>query len=122
IRFGPTGNRIRTTPSLLVKLQGQVDVHLYGRTTVRKGRLVTVFKTVPDAQVTRFAMRIRGGKKGILVITGSRQGNIDICQSRQTANLAFTGHNGKKASYRKVVRTPCAKAPKTRKAQRNNNR
>ncbi|NLT04729.1 MAG: hypothetical protein GXY03_00315, partial [Solirubrobacterales bacterium] len=110
IRFGPTGNRIRTTPSLLVKLAGEVDVHLYGRTTVRKGRLVTVFKTVPDAQVTRFAMRIRGGNKGILVITGSRQGNIDICQSRQTANLAFTGHNGKRAGYRRTVRTPCAKA------------
>jgi len=122
IRFGPTGNRIRTTPSLLVKLAGEVDVHLYGRTTVRKGRLVTVFKTVPDAQVSRFAMRISGGKKGILVVTGSRQGNIDICQSRQTANLAFTGHNGKRAGYRRTVRTPCAKASKTRKAQRNNNR
>ncbi|NLT07767.1 MAG: hypothetical protein GXY03_15880, partial [Solirubrobacterales bacterium] len=122
IRFGPTGNRIRTTPSILVKLRGEVDIDLYGRTTVHAGRLVTVFKNVPDARVKRFALRIKGGSKGILVVTGSRQGNIDICDSRQTANLAFTGHNGKKTSYRRTVRTPCAKAGKTRKAQRNNDR
>ncbi|NLD54213.1 MAG: hypothetical protein GX652_06085 [Burkholderiaceae bacterium] len=118
IRFGPTGNRIRTTPSILVKLRGEVDIDLYGRTTVHAGRLVTVFKNVPDARVKRFALRIKGGSKGILVVTGSRQGNIDICDGRQTANLAFKGHNGKKASYRRTVRTPCAKASKTRKANR----
>ncbi len=113
IRFGPTGNRIRTTPSLLVKLAGQVDIHLYARTTVRKGRLVTVFKTIPDAQVSKFSMRINGGKDGILVITRTRKTKINLCTAgRQQANLRINSHNGKRTNTRTTVRTPCAKKPK----------
>ena len=34
IRFGANGNRIRTTPDLLVKLRGEVDINVRAKTTV----------------------------------------------------------------------------------------
>jgi hypothetical protein len=112
IRFGPTGNRIRTTPSLLVKLRGEVSIDLHGRTTAHAGRLVTVFNKVPDARVSKFSLSIKGGKKGILVVTRTRAAKINVCDSKQTANVALNGHNGKRSNYRATVKTPCAKKAK----------
>lgn len=118
IRFGPTGNRIRTTPSLLVKLRGEVSIDLYGRTTAHGGRLVTVFKEVPDARVSRFSLNIKGGKKGILVVTRTRKAKIDLCDNQQTANVALNGHNGKRTNTRTTVKTPCAKTKTAKKARK----
>jgi hypothetical protein len=107
IRFGPTGNRQRTTPSLLVKLRGEVAINLRARTTVRGGRLVTVFPKVPDAPISKFALRIDGGDDGILVVTRTPGGSI--CARRQTAGVKLAGHNGRTASYPVRVKTPCRK-------------
>jgi len=107
IRFGPTGNRIRTTPSLLVKLRGEVAIDLRARTTVKNGRLVTVFPNVPDAPISKFSIRIAGGNKGILVVTGTARGDLDLCNGRQTAQVRTTGQNTKRADFRVRVKTPC---------------
>lgn len=117
IKFGPTGNRLRTTPSLLVKLRGEVAINLRARSDVRDGRLVTTFASVPDAPVSRFAMKIAGGKNGILVVTRTRRTKIDLCRSRQVADVETDGHNGKQADYRTTVKTPCRKKA-ARKAKR----
>jgi hypothetical protein len=120
IRFGPTGNRIRTTPSLLVKLRGEVDIDLHGRTTVKAGRLVTTFGQVPDAPVTRFDLKINGGKKGILVITRTRKAKINLCAKPNShrAAIALNGHNGKRANYPTTVKTPCAKKKANKRANK----
>jgi hypothetical protein len=118
IRFGPTGNRIRTTPSLLVKLRGEVSIDLYGRTTAHGGRLVTVFKEVPDARVSRFSLNIKGGKKGILVVTRTRKAKINVCDNKQVANVTLNGHNGKRTNTRATVKTPCAKTKTAKKAKK----
>lgn len=117
IKFGAKGNRIRTTPSLLVKLRGEVDINLRARTTTEKGtnRLVTTFPQVPDAQVSKFTMQINGGRKGILVVTRTRKAKIDICRAPQTAAIQTNGHNGKHADYNTTIKTPCnTKATKTK--------
>jgi hypothetical protein len=123
IRVDPTtGNRIRTLPSLLAKLNGEIRINVRGVTSVEKGKLVTTFGAVPDAPVTRFAVNIKGGKRGILAATG-RPG---ICSRRQVAVNGFTGHNGKLAAQKRVkMATPCkklkrlqAKAKKRKAAQR----
>jgi hypothetical protein len=110
IRFGPTGNRIRTTPSLLVKLRGEVALDLRGQTTVTNNRLVTTFGQVPDAPVSRFDIKINGGKKGILVVTRTRKSKINLCAkpSSHTAGIALNGQNGKRAGFTTKVKTPCA--------------
>lgn len=114
IRFGPRGNRVRTTPLLLVKLRGEVDINVRARTTVKRNRLVTIFPTIPDAPVSKFTMGIDGGRKGILVITRTRQSKIDVCDSRQTADVDTRGHNGEQADFRTALLAPCGKQVKRR--------
>lgn len=109
IKLGPSGNRIRTTPTLLVKLSGDVDIHLRAQTTVKRDRLVTTFPEVPDAPVSRFSMRVHGGSKGILVVTRTAKAKIDICRSNQIADVETDGQNGKQRDFRARVATPCPK-------------
>lgn len=106
IKFSKTGNRIRTTPTLLVKLAGEVRVNVRARTTAIGGRLVTTFDKVPDAAVSDFRLNLAGGdKRGILVVT--RGG---LCNGPQNANLAIHGHNGKTVRPTVRIATPCRKA------------
>lgn len=108
-----TGNRIRTLPTLLVKLSGEVDVELRATSRVAGGQLVSTFSGLPDARVSRVDMRVKGGaKRGILAVTG-RTGSL--CSETPVTALTVRGHNGK--LYRKDIRmsTPCRKAkPKKR--------
>lgn len=109
VRFGKSGNRIRTTPTLLVKLRGEVSIDLRARTTVKRNRLVTIFGDVPDARVSKFSMRIRGGKRGILVVTRTRKAKIDVCDAKQIADVKTDGHNGKRADFSTRLKVPCGK-------------
>jgi len=112
IRF-EDGNRIRTLPTLLIKLRGEVSINLRSRTnTDGKNRLVSMFPSVPDARAGRFNLQINGGRKGILVVTENRRGRINLCNRRQTALVEADGHNGKRADYPIRVKTPCAKRSK----------
>ena len=103
VRVDPdTGNRIRTLPTLLFKLKGQVRINVRARTDVNRGRLVTRFQSLPDVPVSRFYVRLKGGRGGILAATRN-----DICDRRQFARVRFRGHNGKRASARVKVARPC---------------
>jgi hypothetical protein len=111
IRIHPvTGARIRTLPSLLAKLRGEVRINVRGTTDVEKLRLVSTFERVPDAPISRFELRIAGGRRGILAVTGRRRG---ICQRRRTSDVRLTGHNGKQAVSRVKMSAPC-RAPALR--------
>jgi hypothetical protein len=113
IRFGKDGTRIRTLPTLLVKLRGEVAINLRSKTdTDSRDRLVSIFPTVPDARAGRFDLQINGGKKGILVVTENRRGRINLCNRKQTALAKTSGHNGKRADYPIRVKTACAKKRK----------
>jgi len=113
IKFGPKGNRIRTLPTLLVKLRGEVAIDLRAKTsTSDNSRLVTTFPAVPDAPVSRFSMNIKGGKRGILVVTRTRRAKIDLCAAEQVANVKTDGQNGKQAYFATAIETPCAKRSK----------
>jgi hypothetical protein len=107
IRFDPTtGNRIRTLPSLLAKLNGDVRINLRGTTDVENGKLVTTFAAVPDAPVTHFDLKIDGGRGGLLAATG----RPTICSRAQVSVNRLTGHNGRLASQQSVrMIKPCAR-------------
>jgi hypothetical protein len=112
IRF-ENGNRIRTLPTLLIKLRGEVSINLRSTTnTDSKDRLVSTFPSVPDARAGKFNLQINGGRKGILVVTENRRGRINLCNKKQTALVETDGHNGKRADYPIRVKTPCAKKRK----------
>ena len=112
-----TGNAIRTLPKLVVALRGEIDINLVGTSsTAKDGRLVSTFATAPDAPVSRFGLVLRGGRNGILTVTRTRAGRIDLCEKPrgQLAGVDLAGHNGKRVDRTVRVATPCA----TRKARR----
>jgi len=76
---------------------------------------VNTFAGVPDAPITRFNLNVKGGKAGILAVTGSRRGPLDVCDRRQVAIARTNGHNGKRHDFAITVRTPCSRvAPRKR--------
>jgi hypothetical protein len=86
-----TGTTVRTLPMLVIPLRGEgVRLNLRGTTAVSpSSKLVTTFASVPDAPVSRFDLKIAGGKRGILVATRG------VCGRSRVAKLALEGHDGK---------------------------
>jgi len=115
IRVDPsTGARIRTLPSLLVKLDGEIRINLRGTTDVARGKLVSTFAGVPDAPVSRFDIRLKGGKGGVLAATGRPR----ICGRRQVGIARVIGHNGKRSAQRRVGMVKPCKRPRPRTSPR----
>ena len=112
IRFSH-GNRIRTLPSLLVPLRGQIALDLRAKTSVNAGSaLVTTFSPIPDAAVSKFTLTITGGKKGLLVITGRGR---TICGKPQITGATLGAQSGKTENSSIKMSTPCGKAKKAAK-------
>jgi hypothetical protein len=106
IRFNAQGQQIRTLPTLLIPLRGQLALDLRASTSVNGvGQLVTTFATIPDVPVSSFKLQITGGPKGLLVITGRGQ---SICTTSQTAAVTLNAHSGKQDNLTIKLGTPCA--------------
>jgi hypothetical protein len=107
IRFSH-GHRIRTLPTLLVPLRGQIALDLRAKTSVpntgpEKEQLVTTFSTIPDAPVSKFTLTINGGPRGILVITGRGR---TICGKAQIANTNLGAQSGKTEILNPTISKP----------------
>jgi hypothetical protein len=77
-------------PDLLVDLRGQVEIYLRGVISSKHGGLKTVFNNVPDVPVSKFVLKMKGGKKSLLV------NSTNTCAKTQRAVLKMKGQNGKK--------------------------
>jgi hypothetical protein len=78
-------------PDLLVDLRGQVNIQLRGVITSKNGGIKTVFNNTPDVPVSKFVLRMEGGKKkGLLV--NSR----NLCKGPLSSVMSLKGQNGKK--------------------------
>ncbi|MCU1675443.1 MAG: hypothetical protein JWM93_201 [Frankiales bacterium] len=109
VRQSKTGALIRTLPTLLVQLRGDIDLDLRATTSVdAKSRLVTTFAPIPDAAVSSFSLKLDGGKHGILVVTAHK----DVCNGAQKAALVAAGYNGKQQKSTVTLTPPCSAAPK----------
>jgi hypothetical protein len=110
VRTDPkTGRQIKTLPTLLVSLRGDIALDLRAKSAVdAKARLVTTFEAIPDAAVSSFRLRLAGGKHGILVVTTGQ----DVCFGAQKAAIVDTGQNGKQVKATTALKTPCSAAPK----------
>jgi hypothetical protein len=106
-RRNSQGRLVSTLPSLLVALRGEVAIDLRAQSAVENGRLVSTFPTVPDAPVSRFDLRLKGGKGGIIVVTRTAQRRFDVCRGRHVAQVEIDGHNGRRADFGVAVRKPC---------------
>jgi hypothetical protein len=107
VRVHPrTGNLIRTLPTLLIPLKGEVDIHLRAQSDTQRGKLVNTFSAVPDAPVSRFELVLRGGRRGILIV------NDNPCRRSRIADVQMDGQNGKRADRAVKIRMPCGKKRK----------
>ncbi len=82
-------------PDLLVDLRGQVEIYLRGVISSKHGGLKTVFNNVPDVPVSKFKLKMKGGKKSLLV------NSTNTCAKPQRAVLKIKGQNGKKVNNNK---------------------
>ena len=88
-------------PDLVADLNGQIDIDLSGRIDSVDSRMRVTFGAVPDAPVSKFVLRMQGGRKGLLV------NNTELCAAKPRAKAAFTGQNGKRSVSRPLVKADC---------------
>ncbi len=88
-------------PDLVAALNGQVNVVLAGRNDSVNGGLRNTFEVVPDAPVTKFTLKLKGAKKGLL------QNSTDICVGTHRADARFVAHNGKVSVSKPELKAQC---------------
>jgi hypothetical protein len=99
-------------PDLVIALRGPdyqpVEIDLVGRIDSINGGIRNSFELVPDAPVSRFVLRMQGGKKGLLV------NSTDICRGKHLAQVKMTAQNGRQHDFGTPLKGQCGK--KKRKA------
>ena len=103
-------------PDLAIALKGPesqpVEVEFQGRIDSVHAQIRNTIEGLPDVPVTKFVLKMKGGKKGLLV--NSR----NLCQGkpgRMTVNTA--AQNNKTADSRPVLGNSCGKAKKGKKSK-----
>ena len=89
-------------PDIVAALQGQIEIDLVGHNDTVNEHLRTTFSEVPDAPVSGFSLTLDGGSKGLL------ENNSNLCGRPQIARQQMAAQNGKTASGKVRVETPCA--------------
>jgi hypothetical protein len=84
-------------PDMVAALSGELGVNLVGRIDSHNGGIRTTFEAVPDAPVTKFVLRMKGGAKGLLV------NSTDVCLHPHRAQADFTAQNGRAANLRPAL-------------------
>lgn len=89
-------------PDLVFALRGEgFAVNLDGRIDAVHGRLRVTYQTVPDAPVTKFVVRMFGGRRGILENGGN------LCAAPQPVRARFLGHSNAGWVTRPGLRASC---------------
>ncbi|MGN6815341.1 MAG: hypothetical protein ACTHK3_04570 [Solirubrobacterales bacterium] len=95
-------------PDLVAELKGPpsfpIEIDLNGRIDEINEGIRNTFETVPDAPVSSFTLKMRGGKRGLLEISAEH-----LCAHTQRATVKFTGQNGRVANTQQALKTSCKK-------------
>jgi len=110
-------------PDLAIKLRGPaskpIEVEFQGRIDSIKGQIRNTIEGLPDVPVSKFILRMQGGKKGLLV--NSR----NLCATRKKTvrmDVRVLGHNNKRADQRPLLKSNCKKAKKRGKQSKGDKR
>jgi len=90
-------------PDMVFALRGQVGLNVVGRIDSVHGGIRVTFPEVPDAPVTKFVLKMRGGKRSLLV------NSTDICTGQHRATVEMSGQNGRFHNFHPRVRGDCRK-------------
>jgi hypothetical protein len=88
-------------PDLVAALRGPLDINLDGRIDSFKGGIRTTFTGIPDALVSKFVLKMRGGSKSLLV------NSTDICRGQHRATVSMSGQNGRTSDLHPRLGAPC---------------
>jgi len=89
-------------PDLVASLRsGAVQIVLEGRIEPSRRGIRTLFTDLPDAQITRFVLRLHGGNRGLLV------NSANICAAPPTATVKALGQNNLGAVFATKLRGQC---------------
>ena len=87
-------------PKLVAQLGGPLNIEITGFPDVsdRTGKIVTTFRSLPDVPVTRFALRLDGGRFGYLEATEN------LCARRLVMPVTFKSWNRETQQRRPTMR------------------
>jgi len=99
-----------TLPDLVFALRGHgVEVDVAGRIDSFKGGIRGTFPIIPDAPVSKFVLRLKGGKHGLLVNAEN------LCRKRQAVVAKFIGHANRGWRLHPELKADCKKKKGRRK-------
>lgn len=91
-------------PALVADLDGQIQIVLRGTVgTDSFGGIQNSFEAVPDAPISKFTLRLYGGKKGLLQNSG------DVCRGSRYARASLAAQNGRSEKLRIPLSASCDK-------------
>jgi hypothetical protein len=98
----------RELPDLVADLNGKIRVTVVGfidsvKTGKEGSRVRTRFLNVPDAPVSKFTIKLKGGKKGLI------ENSRNLCTFTPKAKVQMTGQNGKPHNFAAKIATSCGK-------------
>jgi hypothetical protein len=92
----------RDLPDVVAALKGQFDFNVViAVLTSENERVRTKVLNAPDAPVSKFTIKLAGGKKGLL------ENSENLCARTQRAGLKLIGQNGRLHKVQPVVKTSC---------------
>jgi len=96
-----------TLPDLVFALRREgIEIDVAGKIDSYKGGIRATFPIVPDGPVTRFEVKIAGGKRGIL------QASDNLCRGQQLATARFMGHANRGWAFHPPLKPSCGKSKK----------
>jgi hypothetical protein len=106
-------------PDLEIVLQGEgIKLVLDGATDVKKGITSSTFRTVPDAPVSSFELKLPTGPFSVITAFLPVRDNYNLCGQTLLMPTAITGQNGAVVKQTtKIVVTGCPKAKAKTKAK-----
>jgi hypothetical protein len=107
-------------PDVVIVLQGEgITMTLVGNTKVKQGVTSNTFKTIPDAPISSFELKLPEGPYSVLAAAGTGNSRYDLCGQTLAMPTAITAQNGAVLKQStKITATGCPKARALTRAQR----
>jgi hypothetical protein len=105
-------------PDVEIVLQGEgIMMTLVGNTNVKKGVTSNTFKTIPDAPISSFELKLPEGPYSVLAANGSGSSRYDLCGQTLAMPTAITAQNGAVIKQStKITATGCPKPKRAKTA------